>query len=186
MLGFFSCGKEAVVPIQSQINEGVVSMRTDDCDCVINVIDISNADIGGVAVPWFVLSGESPTKFGTIRGTGYEVNNSNGQLVSPPSDPISIEIGNQSVALVIPPFKNPPFPIGTTIDDLSPDFSITIQVVCSIETDKGLSLSISTKTLRWGSANSYDVFTNSNGSIGDGAFFDLSIFCDGIIGVDFE
>ena len=156
--------------------DGTIQTRNDECDCEIRVIDVSNAEVNGVAIPWFLLSNEDPATFGGVNGEGNQTFNELGQLGPPPGAPKSFNVGEQSLALAFE------LPVGITIDDLPLNFSITISVTCKVHTDNGTALSIMTHTFSIASASGFGEHTDQNGSTRPAFFFNsIDFSCDRIV-----
>ncbi len=173
MLGFFSCGKEAVVDIPVATDYGEISDRNDDpqegCRCYMTVTEVQNSDPGendawGVAdftnmTPDF--TGLTDDTWQTFPGgPNFPLPTSTEEILAPVP-------GTHTFTLNWTSDNNIPAPENLTailrIDCFAPNRHGVVHLATSVN-----------HTLVWSEADSY---FNQNGSIGAAAFFDIEFGC---------
>jgi len=115
MLGFFSCGKEAVAPVQSYVNEGVVSERDIDCNCTANVTSFRGLGV--------------PIQF----NTSWEVSH-NGTVFIQSNNAAPGSVGNEFTSIKDFPVTAGvfvvEFDLNTGDGEIPGDLSIYVEVTC--------------------------------------------------------
>ena len=123
MLGFFSCGKEAVEPIVNDISVGEnVSDRTDDpfgpdCFCELQIIGVENPPIGA---PYDLVDITNGMQSGVVLVEGYENSYISGLQFYPYPSPLE---------LISTP--NPIFYIAIGTEEIPAGFTINVRIVCT-------------------------------------------------------
>ena len=123
MLGFFSCGKEAVVELpETSIDEYVLSRSEEDCTCRMMITGISGASPDNTL--WTLGENGTGSPY-VFYGLGNSYYNDMGQLSLPPSG--------------FKPIMNPfEFTITVFNSDTEPgSFTINTLVRCSRRNEKG-------------------------------------------------